>query len=214
MKKTAICSIILSFFLVNLISSCDDSTHFHESHEPNLIILDSSSKLDSAQLPQGSIPNNWVKIELGKGYYVAFPQRPKIKTIPSKKRSIQVFSKNEFLLYSSQTDLVVEPVFQQYSKQKTIFYDAILKDFLDDLKQERTKQEPKILNRSDFLFLNIYPAMKASIEDKDFKLDMICIIIGRQLLTLAFVCWEKECTELHGMRDVFFNSLGKELYIE
>ena len=171
---------------------------------------------DTLFLNQGDIPEEWQKTDLGKGYYIAFPGDPGISNRKKKKQKQYYYRKSKYAYYASVTDLSGEVAFQENRKQPTLFYDAVMKDLLMDFSDPENQEEiPEIIKKEQFVYLNIYDALRAELEATDFYLWVELVIIGKNMYTIAFVNYEEQSdAALLQLKDRFFYSFGKELHIE
>ncbi len=213
MKKTKIAVLTFIGILLNLIIACQSAETYKEKESDHPITEDSTAK---KEITQGDIPENWEKIDWGKGYYIAFPQQPKKRTVKSRKRIEYTLTETDYVLYASQTDLSEEPLFKQNRKLKSVFYDAVLKDLIEDLSDDDA--EPELILKEEFLFLNIYEAIRAELKAEDFQMELKSVVIGKKLYTYAFILWEnpelEEQETIMELKKQFFYSFGKELYIQ
>lgn len=205
---------IIGFFLI-LITACQTQL---EPKETENILEEKKDSLPTLEIKQGSLPEDWEKIELGKGYYIAFPEQPKKRTLKSKKRIEYSLSEDPYILYCSQTDLEEEPLLDK-AVGRTQFYDAVLKDLMEELAE--TSEDgllPQLIFKEEYLFLNIYEAMRAELRATDFQMELKVVAIGKKMLTTAFVLIdeldEEQGEEIKALKKKFFLSLGKELYIK
>lgn len=205
---------IIGFFLI-LITACQTQV---EPIEKENLLEEKKDSLPALEIKQGHMPEDWEKIELGKGYYIAFPEKPKKRTLKSKKRIEYSLSKDSYILYSSQTDLEEEPLLTK-ANGRIQFYDAVLKDLMEEL--AGTSEDgllPQLTFKEEFLFLNIYEAIQAELQATDFQMELKMVAIGKKLLTTAIVLIdeleEEDSEEFKTIKKKFFLSLGKELYIK
>jgi hypothetical protein len=214
-KKYSFSILFIGIFLI-LFISCQPPTA--EAEKEKQIELKEDS-LPQTKLAEGQIPKDWEKIELGKGYFVAFPEKPKKRTLKTKKRTEYSLSKEDYILYCSYTDLEEEPLFQEKRAQKGLFYDAVLKDLMEELAgTSESGALPQLVLKEDFLFLNIYEAVRAELRSEDFIMELKTVVVGKQLFTTAFIVWEEPegpaVGEIMTLKKDFFHSFGKELYIK
>ncbi len=176
--------------------------------------LDKKFSDDALNLQQGEIPEGWLKVNLWEdGYYIAFPKKPIKKIIYSKNRIEFHYPGRKYDIYTSITDLSTESSYDKNKSQKKIFYEAILKDIIDDMSSEDFGV-PTIIIKEEFLCLNIYDAFRAELRAKDMSIFIECVLIGKMLYTMAFVSSDLSNNTHLTMKKYFFNSFGKDLKVE
>ena len=226
MKKKIAQGFAIALSLLLICSACKNEPAKKETTVPvkqttDTIAIDTSPDTipafqDTLFLNQGDIPEGWQKQELGKGYYIAFPGNPGKSNQKKKKQQQYYYRKPKYAYFASVTDLSDEKAFQENRKTPTVFYDAVMKDLLSDFSDPDNAEEiPEIIKKEEFVFLNIYEAMRAELEATDFYLWVELVIIGKNMYTIAFVNYEeKSDAALAQLKDRFFYSFGKELHIE
>lgn len=217
-KKYGLLNIIIISLTVLIASSCENEIKTVHKDKSSQIEIDSSAVApfnDSLKLKQGDIPSGWEKVKLWEGgYYIAFPKKPWKKIIYSKNRIEFHFPKKNYDVYASITDLSKEPAYNETKSQKNLFYEAILKDLIDDQNSQDGTKTPEIIKKEAFLCLDIYDAMRVELSAPDAHIYMECVLIGRMLYTMAFLIWENKTLPILQVKDQFFNSFGKDLQIQ
>lgn len=161
---------------------------------------------DTISLQQGEIPENWSKISLDKGFYIAFPEQPKQRELKEKKQVIYKLEKNNYTLLLTQTDLSQDSSFLKNRRRPEDFYYAIIQDMVADL---NTKVEQQYL----LTLLKTYTAARADFRTETELISAQFVLIGNTLYTASSCLWKQDKTALLQIRDFFFASFGKELYI-
>lgn len=168
--------------------------------------------VDSLELQQGQIPTDWTKIDLGKGYYIAFPQEPRKKEIKQKKQINYKLKKKKYSFVTNITSLSEEPSFLENRERQNAYYKAVIHDVIEAISTEDNQAE--LVDRQPFYFLEIYEGLKAVVEADDVTVFAQFVIIGEELYAISFVLWTELTPAILQMKDKYFYSLGKELYIE
>ncbi len=226
MKKNGLLLSLILLFLIILLIGCQSK---QQEKTKTIALADSTAtqfRIDSTDeqlldfqdtlhLEQGEIPEGWQKVELGKGYYIGFPKGVSQTELKKKKQKRYFYRKPKYAYFASTTELDEEPLFKEHRQQVTLFYDAVLKDLMFDLAPPGEGEEmPEIIKKIDFLFLDIYPALRAELEAADFYLYIDLIIIGRKLFSVAFINYEEKADPaLLQHKDRFFYSMGKDIAI-
>jgi hypothetical protein len=213
-SKILLCSylLFLLFFL-----SCKDN----QTAKTNPKVLPDSTKAvnknlaDSSKLVPGEIPEGWKKVNLDKGYYVAFPKKPWKKDLKDKKRIEFHYPQKKYDTYVSLTDLEKEPAFNKNKDKKGVFFEAVIDDLLNELKDTDAQQEkPEIIKKEYFLFQNIYEGVKLELKAKDVHIFIQSVLMGKTLYTLSVLIWEEATSSVLKDKDKFFNSFSKELQVK
>ncbi|MCP4438536.1 MAG: hypothetical protein GY810_06290 [Aureispira sp.] len=168
--------------------------------------------IDSLELKQGEIPEDWEKIDLGKGYYIAFPQEPRKKEKKQKKQINYKLKKKKYSFVTNITSLSEEESFAENRERRNAYYKAIVHDLIEGISKEDNPAE--LVLQQPFYFLEIYEGLKAIVEADDVTVFVQYIIIGDTLYAISFVLWSDVTDAILQMKDKYFYSFGKELYIE
>lgn len=219
MKKKITFILSLPIFILLFFLSCKSKTTEKNKSEQK-VVSDSSqtiklSFVDSLKMIPGEIPEGWKKINLDKGYYIAFPRKPWKKIIKEKRRVEFHYPQKNFDTYVSLTDLEKEPAFNNNKNKKERFFDALIKDLVEELKEtDAHKQAPEIVKKEYFLFQNIYEGVRVEFESFDVHIFIQCVLLGKTLYTMAVLIWDGETPSVLQAKDRFFNSFSKELQIK
>lgn len=202
---------------LSVLNSCQNKEKKVKSAGNELVKTDSTNEIkssDTLNLKPGDVPKGWEKIKLWEdGYYIAFPKKPRRKIIYSKNRIEFHYPGRNYDAYASITDLSTETAFNSTKAQKKIFYEAVLRDLTEDMSSDEYGI-PEVLNKEEFLSLNIYEALRAELKAKDLHVFFETVLIGKMLYTMAFVLSGEENKSLTDIKFKFFNSFGKDLKVE
>ncbi len=195
---------LATFFLVLLfVYACSNSKV--ESNEEDEELGETEIVLeDTLKLNQGVIPEKWNRTDLGGGYYIGFPKRPRTRERDAMTEWKLVRDKYE--LFVSVADLTAEPSFEDNKQYREAYYHAIVNDLADGIDGEPG-------DGTNFLSLDIYEGLETTIFADDVTLFVRCIIIGTDLFTMSMILYEEEIPVYYQLRQKFFASFGKELNI-
>jgi len=199
MKKQVFILIIFAGFLYccNEVGSSEEIVE-EEVVEGEIILA------DTLQLKEGKIPEKWTKVELQKGYYIGFPREPRKKE--KRNRIDWKLRRNHYQFYVSITDLAKDTSFQDNKQNRIAYYQAIVDDLALSIEGEVTAS-------SDFLSQEVYEGKQATIQAEDAVIYMRCVIIGTSLYSFGIVLFAEEKPAYLQLKEKFFHSFGKELYI-
>lgn len=190
-------------------SSCQSPTPtIAEDEAPSEDSLEANWTIrDTVRLEQGTIPEGWHRQPLEKGFYIAFPEKPKERDSEERKQLIYKLEKSSYTLLLTQTDLTGDSSLALYRHRPEDFYEAIFKDMASEL-------EVVIDHQYSFLLLQTYVSARAQFHSETERFSAQCVLVGNTLFTMSSIIWKKETTALLQIRDYFFASFGKELHIE
>lgn len=181
--------------------------------EPDSLPLPAAAATDS--LPIDSLIKDWYKKELGQGYSIRFPKKPRRLRNRSRSKIRYRLEAKTYSLQLTVADLKEEQSYADYQKDKERFYDLVIQDLIMDL--DANSREANSINlraENSFLYLDIYPAHNFRLEGADFQLSGRLIVIGRHLYSLAVVSFNGWTPDVQEVERLFMASLQKELYIE
>lgn len=162
---------------------------------------------DTLELKEGDIPEDWLKVELKKGYYVGFPKKPRQKEDRLNRRVDFKLRRNKYRLYTSITDLSKELSFNENRATPGAYYKAVFEDMSKGLELELKFTQP-------YWFQGIYEGARATLSGADVIVYAQCVLIGNDLFTFTLILFVKEHPVYDQLRDRFFYSFGKDLNIE
>lgn len=162
---------------------------------------------DTLTIGDGIIPKDWIKVNLNEGYYIGFPREPR-----QKERTGRIewrLKRNKYEILVSIADLEQEPDFaldMEYRPEKEVYYQQILEDMAIPLEGVIEVAEP-------FLSQGVYEGMRAVITGEDFTLHTQLVIMGTELYSFALILFDESKPAYTQMREKFFHSFGKDMYI-
>jgi len=166
-------------------------------------------------LPIDSLIKDWHKKDLGQGYSIRFPKKPRRLRNRSRSKTRYRLEAKAYSLQLTIADLKEEQSYADYQKDKEQFYDLVLQDLIMDLDaSSREANSIDLKAEESFLYLDIYPARNFRLEGADFQLSGRLIVIGRHLYSLAVVSFDGWTADVQEVERLFMASLQKELYIE
>ncbi|MCH2045412.1 MAG: hypothetical protein MK212_14945 [Saprospiraceae bacterium] len=210
------------FYFISLVislaySSFSCTNTNHESHLTTATKVDSLEKdsldllisvLDTGGVPQGTVPTQWHKTLVDeKGYYIAFPKKPTIRNYSRKKQKIYKIERNKYALVLSKVDLSKDSVFIENRAERQNYCKAVFEDLAKEI-------EAKIDDIQYFDALDLYPSAEATLTAGQEIFYVRCITIGNTAYTISCVSFYGANDKISKLKDLFFNSFGKELFIE
>lgn len=160
---------------------------------------------DTLRLIEGTIPKDWVKLELKDGYYIAFPKKPSEKEVKKNNRIDYKLKRSNYRLGITLTDLSEEASFQENKKNRTAYYQAILEDLAESVDANVEQQEL-------FYSQGIYEGVKAIVSSEDARVYIQAVIIDNTLYTASLALFKEEDKGYLQLKDKFFYSFGNDLY--
>ena len=192
---------------INELSSNQDTVLIDSLAQDSLDQQDTLITDVSIDLEPGTIPDGWERVELGKGYYVGFPKEPKEYNKSDLNQVTYRHKRTAYLLTLSKTDLSQDSSFQQFRTEKDAYYDAIF----DDLALEFAAD----IARKDEVDIGGYIGKKAVLSDEEgMVITAQCVFVGATLFSQNCIAWKGENERSLKTKALFFNSFGKDLYIE
>lgn len=200
-------------FYCLLFASCQNSapaplpaTEEEENEEPDS--LEARWKVrDTIELEQGDMPEDWHKQDLGKGFYIAFPEKPKRSETKAERKIQYKLEKSKYTLLLTQTDLTGQEELTRYRQRPEAFFESLFEDMSKEL-------DAAIAYQYSFLILDTYVAARAHFQSEEEQFTVQAVLAGNTLFTASSIIWKKESAALFQIRDYFFASFGKELHLE
>lgn len=166
------------------------------------------NEIDTGFAPQGTVPNEWHKTLVDdKGYYIAFPKKPTIRNYSRKKQKVYKIERNKYTLVLSKVDLSQDSSFLENRSQRQKYCKAVFEDLAKEI-------DAKIDDIEYMDALELYPSAEATLTAGEEIFYVRCVTIGNTAYTISCVSFYGESDKITKLKDLFFNSFGKELYIE
>ncbi len=165
---------------------------------------------DTLKVQAGEIPPDWKKQNLGKGYYVGFPQSPRRED--KKGLTAYKIKQRDYMLWLSVRDMSKEASFSQFKADKTAYYYAISNELNDGLSLPDSKMET--VYKKSYTALQLYEGLETYMKASDNEIYARWLVIDNRLFSFAFISWIKPTGGLLQLKDRFFATFGKELEID
>lgn len=180
-------------------------TPVQDTIQEDTLLQDTVPKLVTS--PPGTIPEGWERVDLDKGYYIGFPKEPKKYNKKDLNQVTYRYKRTAYLLTLSQTDLSQDSSFQVFRKEREAYYDAIFEDLSNEF--------ATTIDRVETVNSGGYSGKKAIMSDEEgMVITAQCLFVGSTLYALNCIAWKGEDERLLKTKAQFFNSFGKDLYIE
>lgn len=162
---------------------------------------------DTLRLREGEIPQGWVKTDLGKGFYVAFPSEARREE--GKHHVYFKFKKKDYTMFVSTRDLTNEASFTAHREDKATYYQAVVTDLVESLDLDEATME--VNRQQPFYLFRLYEGLETELEAVDVQIFMRCIIIDDVLYTISFIAWRAPTPTLLQVKARFLYSFSKDL---
>lgn len=165
---------------------------------------------DSLKLTEGEVPEDWEKVLLTQGFYIAFPTTP--KTDEDKNKTLHKLKRKDYVLVAKVNDLSQDSLLEAYAEDKPVYYYAVVNDLVQTL--DLADMPTQAVRKDFYRALSLYEGLEAEIHSPDAHVFVRTILIDKHLYTFSFISWEPLTPLLTQTKDRFFYSFGKELIIQ
>lgn len=185
--------------------SCQNAPPVSEPLEEEQPLVGEMAVQDTLRLQEGRLPEQWIKVDLGDGYYIGFPKKPRRQHSRSQKRTEYMLKRNKYRFHMAVTELGDLPSFKAHNAYRSAYYQAVLEDLAEAI-------DADIQTPTPFYSQGIYEGLRATLLTEDVRLYVQCLMIETRLYTATCLIYDADKPAYWQLRDRFFYSFGNEFY--